>query len=118
MRYNGYTAPSLPLLCTVRKDFQTQSTKKPNQDIQHIRRCRGMNTFRHVTSANDVTVILATPHSLTVQEGGGFLPEAEQKKTGRKKTKKKTSKTDFLFFLSVCFNFALRGVQTSLTAAE
>ena len=38
-----------------------------------------MNTLSHVTSANDVTVTLATPHSLTVQE-------AQQKKTEEKKT--------------------------------
>ena len=70
MRYNGYTVPLLPLLCTVRNDFQTQSMQIPNQDIQHIRCCSVMNTLRLVTSANDVTVTLATPHSLTVQEGG------------------------------------------------
>jgi len=39
------------LLCTVTKDFQTQSTKKPNQDIQHIGRCRVMlQGDEHLTS--------------------------------------------------------------------
>jgi len=42
-----------------------------------------------------------------------FPPGAEQKKTENKK-----SERDVSVFLNACFNFALRGVQTSLTAAE
>jgi hypothetical protein len=83
MRYDGYTVPSLHLLCTVRKDFLTQLMKPPNQDIQHGRCCRVMNTLRHVTSANDVTVTLATPHSLTVQEGG--VPSWSRAEKNRKR---------------------------------
>jgi len=41
-----------------------------------------------------------------------FLPGAEQKKT------EKQSERDVFVFLSACFNFAVRRVQTSLSAAE
>ena len=106
MRYNGCTVPSLPLLCTVRKDLLAQSIKPPNQEIQHVRCCRVMTTLRH-----DVTVTLATPHSLTVQEDG--VPSWSRAEENRKQGER-----DVSVFLSACFNFAVRGVQTSLTAAD
>jgi hypothetical protein len=65
-----------------------------------------MNTLRH-----HVTVTLATPHFLTVQKGG--VPSWSRAEENRKQ-----GETDVSVFLSACFSFAVRGVQTSLTAAE